>query len=200
MDIVPSISTLAAMAGAAEVVEIEQSNDTPELRAARVQKKQYIRTLHKVVDQSDIVIMVLDARDPEGCRSRMVEDEVRRREADGKRLIFVLNKIGEPTSFLLAIDLILLTADLVPKENAQGWLKYLRHTAPTLPFRSSTQLQRQNLSSRTSPALLNLLKSFKPPNRSISVGVVGYPNVGKSSLINSLKRARVSQQTLGVHP
>lgn len=198
MDIVPSISTLAAMAAAAELEEIEQSNDTPKLRAARIQKRQYIRTLHKVVDQSDIVIMVLDARDPEGCRSRMVEDEVRRREADGKRLIFVLNKIGESALLLLAIDLILSTADLVPKENAQSWLKYLRHTAPTLPFRSSTQLQRQNLSSRTSPALLNLLKSFKPPNRSISVGVVGYPNVGKSSLINSLKRARVSQQSLAV--
>jgi nuclear GTP-binding protein len=106
MDIVPSISTLAAMAAAAEVEEADKSNETPELRAARIQKKQYIRTLHKVVDQSDIVIMVLDARDPEGCRSRMVEDEVRRREADGKRLIFVLNKIGESTSFLLAIGLI----------------------------------------------------------------------------------------------
>ncbi|KIM31265.1 hypothetical protein M408DRAFT_256595 [Serendipita vermifera MAFF 305830] len=174
MDVVPSISTLAAMAATAEVEEIEHSEESPELRAARIQKRQYIRTLHKVVEQSDIVIMVLDARDPEGCRSRLVEEEVRRRETDGKRLIFVLNKI-----------------DLVPKENAQAWLKYLRHTAPTLPFRSSTQEQRQNLMSRTSPALLNLLKSFKPPNRSITVGVVGYPNVGKSSLINSLKRARV---------
>lgn len=174
MDIVPSISTLASMAAAADREEEQAMNESPEMRAAQIQRRQYIRTLHKVVEQSDVIIIVLDARDPEGCRSRMVEDEVRRREADGKRLIFVLNKI-----------------DLVPKENAQAWLKYLRHSAPTLPFRSSTQTQRQNLSSRTSPALLNLLKSFKPPNKSISVGVVGYPNVGKSSLINSLKRARV---------
>lgn len=94
MEVVPSISTLASMAAAAEAEDLEQSNESPELRAIRIQRRQYLRTLHKVVEQSDVIIMVLDARDPEGCRSRLVEDEVRRREADGKRLIFVLNKIG----------------------------------------------------------------------------------------------------------
>lgn len=94
MEIVPSISTLASMAAAAEAEDLEQSNESLELRAISIQRRQYLHTLHKVVEQSDVIIMVLDARDPEGCRSRLVEDEVRRREADGKRLIFVLNKIG----------------------------------------------------------------------------------------------------------
>ena len=58
-------------------------------------RKYYIRLLHKVVDQSDIILLVLDARDPEGCRSRLVEEEVRRRESEGKKLVFVLNKIGK---------------------------------------------------------------------------------------------------------
>ena len=57
--------------------------------------KYYIRSLHKVVDQSDIILLVLDARDPEGCRSRLVEEEVRRRESEGNKLVFVLNKIGK---------------------------------------------------------------------------------------------------------
>jgi nuclear GTP-binding protein len=38
---------------------------------------------------------VLDARDPLGGRSKFVEEEVRRREGDGKKLIAVVNKIGE---------------------------------------------------------------------------------------------------------
>ena len=59
-------------------------------------RKYYIRSLRKVVNQSDIILLVLDARDPEGCRSRLVEKEVRRRESEGKKLVFVLNtKIGK---------------------------------------------------------------------------------------------------------
>ena len=95
----PTLSTLAMLVSEAEASSQSfndpSSSTTGGIGKTREQmRKYYLKALHKVVDDSDIVILVLDARDPEGCRSRLVEEEVRRREAEGKKLVFVLNKIG----------------------------------------------------------------------------------------------------------
>lgn len=55
------------------------------------QSKRIWNELYKVIDSSDVVIHVLDARDPEGTRCRSVEKYIRD-EAPHKHLIFVLNK------------------------------------------------------------------------------------------------------------
>jgi len=47
--------------------------------------------LYKVIDSSDVLIHVLDARDPVGTRCRNVERYIKK-EAPHKHLIFVLNK------------------------------------------------------------------------------------------------------------
>ena len=47
--------------------------------------------LYQVLDSSDVVIMVLDARDPMGTRCRNVEKYLRE-EKPHKHLIFILNK------------------------------------------------------------------------------------------------------------
>lgn len=96
----PTLSTLAMQAASSASASSPEIGD-PSSSQSILQKtkeqlrKHHIRALHKVVDESDIVILVLDARDPESCRSRLVEEEVRRREGEGKKLVFVLNKIGD---------------------------------------------------------------------------------------------------------
>lgn len=55
------------------------------------QSKRIWNELYKVIDSSDVVIHVLDARDPEGTRCRSVEKYIRE-EAPHKHLLFVLNK------------------------------------------------------------------------------------------------------------
>jgi nuclear GTP-binding protein len=55
------------------------------------QSKRIWNELYKVIDSSDVVIHVLDARDPNGTRCRSIEKYIRE-EAAHKHLIFVLNK------------------------------------------------------------------------------------------------------------
>lgn len=67
------------------------------------QSKRIWNELYKVMDSSDVVIHVLDARDPIGTRCRSVEKYLKE-EAPHKHLIFVLNKCDlVPTSVAVSL-------------------------------------------------------------------------------------------------
>lgn len=55
------------------------------------QSKRIWNELYKVIDSSDVVIHVLDARDPLGTRCKSVEEYIKK-ECPHKHLIYVLNK------------------------------------------------------------------------------------------------------------
>ena len=110
-------------------------------------RKTFYREFKKVVDASDIIIEVLDARDPLGCRCPQVEEAVLT-SGKNKKLILLLNKIGQSRlrgESLSQKDLHSICLDLIPRDNLDKWLKYLRNEFPTIAFRSSTQNQRDRL-------------------------------------------------------
>ncbi|EEY65483.1 nucleolar GTP-binding protein 2 [Phytophthora infestans T30-4] len=134
------------------------------------QSKRIWGELYKVLDCSDVVIQVLDARNVPGTRCEHVEKHIRK-NASHKHLIFVINK-----------------CDLVPNWVTKRWVQKLSEATPTLAFHASM----------TNPfgkgALINLLRQFAKlhqEKKQISVGLIGYPNVGKSSVINALRKKKV---------
>ncbi len=57
-------------------------------------QRAYYKEFRRVVELSDVVLEVLDARDPLGCRCLQVEQAVLTAPGANKKLILVLNKIG----------------------------------------------------------------------------------------------------------
>lgn len=186
----------AAAAAPAEEAEREARLKLARLTEKDNSAKAFMKELRKVLENADVILEVIDVRDPLGCRAYALEQEALRL---GKRVVLILNKI-----------------DLVPAENTRAWLAYLRQEFPTLPFEASTQQQRHNLGQNQTMvwkkttagdeslaggaeavgtrAILQLIKNYSRNlnlKSSITVGTIGAPNVGKSSLINSLKRSRV---------
>jgi ribosome biogenesis GTPase A len=60
-------------------------------KATQINRKQFFSALRKVLNSSDIILEVLDARDPPGTRCLILERTAVNR---GKKVILILNKIG----------------------------------------------------------------------------------------------------------
>lgn len=55
------------------------------------QSKRIWEELYKVLDASDVVCYILDARDPQGTRSTHIEEHIKK-NCPHKHLVFILNK------------------------------------------------------------------------------------------------------------
>jgi ribosome biogenesis GTPase A len=109
------------------------------------------KAVNHVINDSDILLEILDARFPDLTRNEEIEKKVAKM---GKTLILVVNK-----------------ADLVDKKFPKSYV---------------------TLSSRTRRGLRSLrerimIEAKRLKMAQVTVGVLGYPNTGKSSVINALK-------------
>ncbi|RMA97693.1 YlqF/YawG family GTPase [Hydrogenothermus marinus] len=118
----------------------------------------------QVLKDSNVILQVLDARIPFETRNKTVEQLAKERN---KKLIFILNK-----------------SDLVDKSFLEKAKKELEKEYPTIIFSVKNN--------KGLKELLSLLRKIAKEKGIIKVGILGYPNVGKSSLINSLKRKKVA--------
>jgi nuclear GTP-binding protein len=154
-------SNLEATEGEGVDYRIEKKHDL----FLKGQSRRIWAELYKVLDCSDVVLHIIDARNVPGTHCKMIERHILN-NARHKHLIFVLNKI-----------------DLVPNWVAKRWVGELSKIRPTIAFHAS------QTHAFGKGALISLLRQFSKlhaDKKQISVGVVGYPNVGKSSVINTL--------------
>jgi len=175
--------------------KVDSSKSDGAVAAGQQSRRAYLRELKKVVDSADVLLQVLDCRDPIGSRIHQTLEEIILSKSD-KRMVLVLNKI-----------------DLVPKEVVSRWLTVLRRSHPAIAIKATNDAASRkedadkNATTSNVPVgmdgLLQLLKNYArtgggngKAKTTISVGIIGYPNVGKSSIINALKRCRA----VGVSP
>ncbi|KAF9225269.1 NGP1NT-domain-containing protein [Gyrodon lividus] len=126
--------------------------------------------LYKVIDSSDVILHILDARDPLGTICESVLEYLKKEKAH-KQVVLVINK-----------------CDLVPNWVTARYIQHLTPRYPTIAFHASPN------HSFGKGSLIQLLRQFSQlhsDKKQISVGFVGYPNVGKSSVINTLKSGKV---------
>jgi ribosome biogenesis GTPase A len=117
----------------------------------------YWKVVNEVIRKSDMVIIVLDARYVDDTRNSELEDKTIN---SGKPILYVINK-----------------CDLAEQKD----LEKTKSLQPSIYISAKDHLGTTMLRKKIMMLAANL--NFN----TIHVGIVGYPNVGKSSIINALK-------------
>lgn len=127
------------------------------------------KVVDKITEESDVVIELLDARFPYETKNTVIEGRLREAK---KPFIRVITK-----------------SDLVDKNKVNKAAKILK----AIPFSAKQRINTRTLIREIMKYYDKTKKEFikkwgkKEKQFYLKVGVLGYPNIGKSSLINALK-------------
>ena len=124
--------------------------------------EKYWKNVEAVIRQSNVVLEVIDARIPDLTRNERIEEITKRQR---KPLIIVVNK-----------------CDLITEEMRDRILDDFKFKKFVL-VATKTRYGIQKLKD-----MINELVKKRRRQKIINVGIVGYPNTGKSSLINTLSK------------
>ena len=149
------------------------SRHTGHLENIRKQKVKYPKVMKDVIRTSDIILEILDGRFIEETRNHDMEGKIL---DEGKILVYVINK-----------------SDLIDVRKVESELPdWMR---PYVFVSATGGIGLGKLKGRIKMEAKRILKSWKESNdsrRRVQVGVIGYPNAGKSSVINFITRRGVA--------
>src|SRR3989304_5838998 len=129
---------------------------------AALRRRKEHRSVFEVILNSGLTSEILDARFPQRCRSRDLENYVMRKE---KPLILCINK-----------------SDLIPSRAAEKWKEILSKDFPTVHL----SVKDRNGTSVLRRMIFQHCRFDPTPDDPLTLSICGYPNTGKSSLINIL--------------
>ncbi|MBX4212175.1 50S ribosome-binding GTPase [Candidatus Pacearchaeota archaeon] len=150
------------------------SRRTRKIEGKNNHRRPYPTIAKEVITISDIILEVVDSRFIEKTRNIGMENLVR---AEGKILIYVLNK-----------------ADLVDVKKLREEVERLK-LSPYIIFSCKSMIGRKNLRDRIKIEVKRLHLDKKEGTegyKRAQIGIIGYPNTGKSSLINVLSGRKAS--------
>ena len=136
------------------------SRHTRTLDTHNEHRSEFPAVVNEIVDKCDIILEVLDARFIEETRNLELENLIKQK---GKKIIYVLNKI-----------------DLADKKKVREKIDILN----LKPHIFVSCKEREGSSELRNRIKMEAKKSNKVSK--IHIGVIGYPNTGKSSIINIL--------------
>ena len=143
------------------------SRHTGRIENIKKQRKKYPDVMKEVIGISEVILEILDSRYIGETRNKEIEEEIKKQ---GKKIIFVLNK-----------------ADLVDSKKLEK--KLPKDLKPYVFVSAKTRKGSNNLRNKIK---IEAKRADIGEKKRVHIGVIGYPNSGKSSIINLITRRGVT--------